>query len=115
MNALHQFLDAVNNGALIDAQRPIFRRGLYDQRELDVMSMIQCALITGGEIRRANSVERKQLLRQTLILCKIKSLRTSPCVHPSQQIEIAGHLHLFGVVSGVGLYQVEEDIDLAAR
>src|SRR5437763_981174 len=113
MDTLHQFLYGIHHGKLIDSDGTIFRRWLHDEWKLDVMRVIEASAITGGEVWRLNVVESKEFFCQRFVLRKIKRLRTRAGVHAAKKIEIGRDMHLFGVVTGVGLGEIEEHIGVA--
>src|SRR5215468_1595127 len=76
--------------------------------------MIEIPAVAGCEERSANAMKRKYFLCQPLVLGQIHGVGTRTSVEPAKEIEISSQVHLHGVVSGVRLDQVEEQIGIRA-
>ena len=79
------------------------------------MAVVKRPAVTGPKKGRADPMKPKYLFSQSLVLGEIQSLRTSAGVGPSKKIKLGSDMHLFVVVPGIGLHQVEEQVSLAAR
>ena len=77
--------------------------------------MIDPAPVAGGEAGRPDAVEGEDLLGQCLVLRKEERLRTGPGVGQLEQVEEGGDVRLLGVVAGVGLGEVEDEIRFETR
>src|SRR5437016_6194263 len=78
------------------------------------MAVVKRAAVTDPKKGRADPMKPKYLFSQSLVLGKIQSLRAGAGVGPSKKIKIGSDVHLFIVVPGIGLHQVEEQVSLAA-
>src|SRR5215813_11921 len=76
--------------------------------------MIEIPAKAGCEERSANAMKRKYFLCQPLVLGQVHGVGTRASVEPTKEIEISSEVHLHGVVSGVRLDQVEEQIGIRA-
>src|SRR6185312_16492306 len=110
VNAFHQFLHAVHHRVLVDADGAVFRRRLHNQREADVLRVIETAAKTSSEVGRLNAMELEKLFRQRLVLGEIKRLRAGSSVGTPKQVEVSGDVHLFGIVAGVRFSEIEKQV-----
>src|ERR1017187_10859000 len=85
----------------IDADRSILRGGFDDQRELDVVRVVDGAAIAGREIGRLNPVKCEHLLGNRFVLRKDGRLRAGAGVGDLEQVQECRDLHLLGVVAGI--------------
>ena len=77
------------------------------------MRVIDISAIRGRKIRRPNAMEGKHLFRGGFVLGKKMGMRPGTRVRNAQQIYIRGHVHFFGVVAGVRLREVEDQLSAA--
>jgi hypothetical protein len=113
VDALHQFLHAVDDGGGIDALGSIFRDGFDDEREFDVVCVVDIAAIGGREIGRLNSVKGKHLLGDGFVLRQDGRVRSGAGVGDIEQVQECSDLHLLGVVARIGFGEVEDEVGVA--
>src|SRR5205085_3792575 len=109
----HQVFNAVDDGVVVDTDGAIFGDRLHDERELDVVRMIEPAAIRGGEERRTDTVEGEHLFGDGLVLRQEVAVRPGARVGQADEVEVGGNVHLLGVVAGVGLGEVEYQVSAA--
>ena len=115
LDALHQVLDRVHDRFRVDAFRRVFRRRLHDQRELDVLRVLDLSFVDHRRGRGIDVVEAHDLLGHRLLHGQVRRVRPGAGVFFPDQIEKRGEVHLLGVVAGVRLGEVEEEVSVLAR
>ena len=105
----------LDDRAGVDADRAVLGGGLDDQRERDVVRVVELALVGGREERRADPVEGEDLLGERLVLREVERVGAAAGVRLAEQVEVRGDVHVHRVVAGVGLGQVEEEVGVRAR
>ena len=74
VDALHQLLQAADDGAEADADGAVLERRLDDAGEVDVVRPVETAAVAGHKIRRADAVEGEDLLREGLVLREVEAV-----------------------------------------
>ena len=113
VDALHQLLHAFDDGAAVDADGSVFRDRLDDQRKLDVVRVLGAAFVGDGEVRSLDLVKVENLFRDRLVLRQVESLWAAAGIGNVQQFQIGGDVLVHGVVAGVGLREVEDEVGAA--
>ena len=112
VDPLHQLLDGADDRARVDADRAVLGGRLDDQRERDVVGVVELAPVGGREEGRPDAVEGEDLLGERLVLRQVERVGPGARVGASEQVEVRGDVHVLGVVAGVGLGQVEEQVGI---
>ena len=115
VHALHQLANGVDDGAELDADRPVFTGRLDDHGKVEVVREIEPTAVALGEYGRMDAMEREDLLRNRLVLRQHQAVGARTGVPFPDQIEERRDLEVRGVVIGKRLGQVENQIAVEAR
>ena len=99
LDPLHHFFHVLDDGAGIDADRSILPRGLHDERERNIVRVLDASAVGGREERSLDAVEGKNLLGDRLVLAHEKRMRTGAGEAQAKQIDVGDHVHFFCVVA----------------
>src|SRR6185312_13292727 len=102
-----------NDGAVIDADGSVLGNRFDDQRKFNVVRVIGAAFVGSGEVRRLDFVKVENLLGDGFVLREIESLRIAASVGDVQQFEVSGDVLVHGVIAGVRLGEVDDEVGAA--
>ena len=112
---LHQVPDGVDHGVGIDSLRSIFGGRLDDERELDVLEVLDASLVEDRGEGGMQSVEADDFFGDGFVHAEVGAGGAGPGVAFVHEVEEGGEMHLLGIVAAVGLGEVEMKIGFAAR
>ena len=113
LDAFHHFFDVLHDGARIDADRSVFPRRFHNQREGNVMGVLDASPVRRCEKRSLDSLKSEDLLGDGFILRQKNRVRPGARKAQAEQVQVSDHVHLFGVVAIERLRQIEDQIGVA--
>ena len=110
VDPLHQLLDAVDHRGELDPDGSVLPCRLDDQREADVLGMLEPPPEDRGEVGGRDAVEGEDLLGEGLVLGEVESLRAGARIAAAKEVEVRGDVRVLGVIAAVRFGEIEDQI-----